>query len=243
VTEQPRYFFVHLQKTGGTALFQRLRDGFGSDAVYPTSQDNGDVRAVTDIHHLVSRYASQRGELEVITGHFPLCAVDVLGDPFTTFTLLRDPVERTLSLLRRRQERDPRFAGMALEAIYEDADLQPVMQNHMVKMLSMRPEEMGPTPITAVITFDRPRLERAKERLATVDLVGLQEQFDEFCAALEQRLGRDLGPPRFANRTAPQPVADAFRARIAADNAADAELHEFAAELISARGDQGSSRV
>ena len=27
--EPERFFFVHLQKTGGTALFQRLREGFG----------------------------------------------------------------------------------------------------------------------------------------------------------------------------------------------------------------------
>ena len=48
----PRFFFLHLQKTGGTALFQRLRDGLGPAAVYPTPADQGDVAAVIDVDHL-----------------------------------------------------------------------------------------------------------------------------------------------------------------------------------------------
>ena len=34
------WFFVHLQKTAGTALLQRLRDAFGDEAIYPTVSDN-----------------------------------------------------------------------------------------------------------------------------------------------------------------------------------------------------------
>ena len=30
MSDPPRFFFVHLQKTAGTALFQRLRDHFGT---------------------------------------------------------------------------------------------------------------------------------------------------------------------------------------------------------------------
>ena len=32
--DEPRYFFVHLQKTAGTALFKRLRYAFGTEAVF-----------------------------------------------------------------------------------------------------------------------------------------------------------------------------------------------------------------
>ena len=38
---QPRYFFVHLQKTAGTALFRRLRHAVGTDAVYPLPAEQG----------------------------------------------------------------------------------------------------------------------------------------------------------------------------------------------------------
>src|SRR5688572_25377881 len=138
-----RYFFLHLQKTGGTALFQRLRDGLGPPAVYPTPADQGDVAAVIDVDHLRATVPTDGSGPSVITGHFPLCVVDVLGGAFTTFTVLRDPVERTLSLLRRRQAADERFRGRPLEDIYADPGLQDIIRNHMVKMLSLRVEEMG----------------------------------------------------------------------------------------------------
>ena len=54
----------------------------------------------------------------MVTGHFPLCAAEVLGVPFTTFTLLREPVERTLSLLRHRRERRAGAGRASLEEIY-----------------------------------------------------------------------------------------------------------------------------
>lgn len=241
MVEPTRYFFVHLQKTGGTALFQRLREHFGSPAVYPTPEDHGNVRAVTEVAHLVERFRAQRDTIQVVTGHFPLCMVDVLDAPFTTFTILRDPVERTLSLLRRRKVAEDRFHGVPLETIYEHPELEPIIRNHMVKMLSLTPDEMGPTPLTTRVTFDAARLERAKHNLATIDVVGLQEEFDEACAELSRRFGWDLGPPRFANRTAREPVADALRERIAADNAHDVELHRFAVDLVAQRQAQGDA--
>jgi hypothetical protein len=231
-----RFFFVHLQKTGGTALFQRLREGFGPAAVYPTPEDRGDVRAVTDVGHLRARLREHGDDLRVITGHFPYCTIAVLGGPFTTFTLLRHPVDRTLSLLRRRKLVEPRFQDMELEAIYEDPVLQDIIRNHMVKMLSLTPDEMGATPLTVPVTFDDDRLERAKGNLARIDVVGLQEHFDDFCAALEARIGRSLGAPRFANRTPRSPVTAALRERIAADNQADIQLYRFAEGLVEDRG-------
>jgi hypothetical protein len=236
MVEPERFFFVHLQKTGGTALFQRLRESFGPSAVYPTPDDQGDVAAVIDVNHLVARFGAHRDEIRVVTGHFPLCIVDVLDVPFTTFTVLRDPVERTLSLLRRRQAADPRFQGLELEQIYEDAPLRDIIDNHMVKMLSLTAAEMGPTPLTLPVTANRARLEQAQRGLERIDVIGLQERFDDFCAALEGRFGWDLGAPRFANRTPHRPVSAELRDRIAADNAMDGALYEFGRRLVEERG-------
>lgn len=238
MAEHQRFFFVHLQKTGGTALFQRLRESFGPAAVYPMPEDHGDVRAVTDVAHLIDRFALRHDHLRVVTGHFPLCIAEVLGEPFTTFTLLRDPVERTLSLLRRRKIAEARFHNLELEEIYEDATLQVIIRNHMVKMLSLTPAEMGPSPLTTSVVFDDARLDLAKRNLARIDVVGLQERYEDFCHELTARFGWDLGAPRFANRTAPQPVRDALRDRIATDNAIDAELYRFATELVTTRASE-----
>lgn len=233
--EAERFFFVHLQKTGGTALSQRLRESFGPSAVYPTPADEGDVSAVLDVTHLIERFRESRDDLRVVTGHFPLCAVEVLGVPFTTFTVLRHPVARTLSLLRRRKVVEARFHGLELEEIYEDAALQDIIRNHMVKMLSLSVDEMGATPLTLPVTFDEARLDRAKHNLGGIDVIGLQEHFEDFCAVLATRVGRDLGEPRFANRTPAAPVSDGLQERIAADNQMDLELYRYAEQLVEER--------
>ncbi len=237
--EPARFFFVHLQKTGGTALYQRLRECFGPPAVYPTPDDHGEVAAVLDVRHLTRRFRADP-DLRVVTGHFPYCTGEVLGVPFTTFTVVRDPIERTLSVLRRRQVADEQFVGRELDEIYADAALRVIIDNHMVKMLSMTPDEMGLTPLTQSVTFDRERLGRAQHNLERIDVVGLQEQFEDFCATLETSFGWDLGAPRFANRTPHRPVPDGLRERIAADNRWDAELYRFAQDLVAARGPTGA---
>lgn len=231
-----RFFFVHLQKTGGTALFQRLRHCFGAAAVYPRPEDDSGPTAVLDVGHLVDDLRAHGEEVSVITGHFPLCVVDVLEGPFATFTVLRDPVERTLSLLRRRQRADEHFEGWTLDAIYDEPSLRPIIWNHMVKMLSMTPAEMTTTPLVAEVALTPSHLERAQQNLAErIDVFGFQEDFDELCAALETRFGWDLGPARVANRTPPQPVPAALRDRIAEDNQLDVELYAFAERLHADR--------
>jgi len=234
--DERRFFFVHLQKTGGTALFQRLRDQFGAPGVYPTPDEQGDVRAVTDFDFLVDRLRMHGDRVRVVTGHFPLCAADLLGGGYTTFTVLRDPVERTLSLLRRRQKAEERFHGRDLEDIYTDDSLRDIIHNHMVKMLSLTADEMSSAPLVMPLDFDRARLEQAKRNLRDrIDVFGLQEHFDDFCAELSSRFDWDLGVPRFANRTQRAPVSEALRERIAEDNRVDGELYAFAVQLWEER--------
>ena len=55
-------------------------------------------------------------------------------------------------------------------------------------MLSLTCEEMDDGALTRV-EFTEERLERAKKRLAEVDVVGVQEDFEGFCAELSSRFG------------------------------------------------------
>jgi hypothetical protein len=230
-----RWFFVHLQKTAGTALFQRLRHHFGTGAVYPMPEYQGTPEAVLDVDLLVERFA-RHDEIRVVTGHFPLCTLQRLPGDFATFTVLRDPVERALSFLRHQREEEPRFHGARLDEIYEDPICRDgLLRNHMVRMLSLSDEEMTAGALTP-ITVDDARLATARDALERrIDVVGVQERFDAFCEELEDRFGWDLGPRRFANRTAPMPADDALRARIAADNVHDIRLYDFARDLTSQR--------
>ena len=230
-----RYFFVHVQKTAGTSLIRRLRHTYGQTGIYPNKTDGDIVACVISIEHLLERWRARNHEIRVVTGHFPLCTAELLDGEFTTLTLLREPVERTLSYLRHHRVLTPEDRDTPLEAIYHDSfRFHGLVHNHMVKMFSLTREEMDAGMLTRV-EFTPERLERAKERLAGVDAIGLQEDFDYFGAEVADRFGWRLGEPLHANRTEPIDVSESFRARIAEDNAFDVELYEFAQQLCERR--------
>ena len=183
------------------------------------------------IDRLVREWSVRRKDIRLIAGHFPLCTTELLGGGFTTLTLLREPVERTLSFLRHRRALAPAMQDKSLEEIYEDPQhFHWLVHNHMVKMFALRTSEMTGGMLTKV-EFTQAHLARATEQLAAVDAVGLQEGFDEFCAYLEQRFAWQLGTSLRANQTEPEPASEALRARIAADNPLDVEFYEFAQRL------------
>jgi hypothetical protein len=234
-----RYFFVHMQKTAGIALRQLLMNHFGEVAVYPTRGVDGTdpVKLVLSVDHLRQRIAARGDQVRVITGHFPLCTTQLLEGRFTTLTLLREPVERTLSYLRHHRENERADRHKSLEEIYHDPfRFYGLVHNHMTKMLSLTPAEMTDGMLTRV-EFDRDRLGRAKEALAGIDAVGLQERFEDFCDELSARFGWRLAEPEIVNASVPVEVSEGFRARIAEDNALDIELYEFAGQLVALRDD------
>jgi hypothetical protein len=240
--EQPaqpeRFFFVHMQKTGGISLYMRMQRQFGEEGVYPDAGD-GDPVAVAPqlmVHVLLRRWAERRDRIRVVTGHFPLCTTDLLDAEFVTFTILRDPVERTLSYLRHHRKTNPAAGKLSLEEIYEETgNFRHFIENHMVKMLSLRSEEMTDGMMT-VVDFDSQRLRTAKGALEKLDAFGLQEDLEGFAHLLERRYGWRLGPPVHENVTEPARVPASFRRRIAEDNRLDLELYEHGRRTLGERG-------
>jgi hypothetical protein len=228
-----------MQKTGGVSLYVRLQREFGEDAVYPAKSD-GDAVAVapqlmTDV--LLERWAQRRDRIRVVTGHFPLCVVELLDADFATFTIVRDPVERTLSYLRHHRTTTPADSEKPLQAIYENpGNFKHFIDNHMVKMLSLRPSEMLPSAMMTVAKMDGLRLETAKSALEGMEAIGLQEDLEGFAQGLEKAFGWRLGPPVRQNVTAPAEVPISFRKRIAEDNGLDMQLYEHGRQLLRRRG-------
>jgi hypothetical protein len=243
-----RFFFVHVLKTGGTDLFTRLGGDpsievehpyhFDVSEIYPNDTD-GDVFTVApqlSVDQLLERWAVRRDEIRIVMGHFPLCTVELLDAPFVTLTVLREPVERTLSFLRHHRKLTPADRNKSFEEIYEDQfRFDSLIHNHMVKMFTLTKEDMTDGMLTKV-DFTLDHLERAKQRLATVDVLGLQEHFEEFCAELTRRFGWDLGEPLWANRTQPADFSPELVERIERDNALDIEFYGFARSLYRERG-------
>lgn len=237
-----RFFFVHLQKTGGTTLVHRLPRRFRPNEIYPDSSDGAIETAVISVDHLLARWRIRGREIRIVTGHFPLCITELLGAPCATMTVLREPVERTLSYLRHHRAATPTDAAKSLEEIYEDPfRFDGLIHNHMVKMLSLTVETMRQGALTHV-DLGPADLRRAEENLEGVDVVGLQEHFEGFWDDLRLRFGWQLGEPARSNETVHVPVSRAFRARIAKDNELDAELYRYATDLwIRRRREQTGS--
>lgn len=232
-----RYFFLHLQKTAGTTVLRRMKPAFADPAaIYPGPDDGPFPNSTLMVDHLLERWRARGDEIAVVTGHFPLCTTELLGGSWRTFTVLRDPVERTLSFLRYHRARTPDAAEVPFEEIYEDpVRFHGLIHNHMVKMLALRADEMTAGTMT-VVAFEREHLDRAIAALEGIDVVGLQDGLDPFCDALAARFGWALGPPQFSNRTRPAEVSESLRRRIAADNALDLELWDHAQALVARRG-------
>jgi hypothetical protein len=254
--------FVHVMKTGGSTLFRHLSAHFADDEVFPSRalDIEPDGRARLDVSryldHLSMPYLAalpeaRRRRIRVYVGHFPYVAREVLGGDLVTMTLLRDPVERTISLLRQRKREipwanDPNRPARPTTATLEELYARPfvfqlLIRNHQTKIFSLRQSD-APETYLDDIHVDEERLALAKENLAAVDLVGLTERYDEFLDEVEARFGWTVEREARTNVTPVEdrhPVSEALRQRITEDNAIDIAFYEYAKELVELRRARG----
>lgn len=237
-------------KTGGTALTTNVAKNFTVDEVYPHpvldladfGSDNVRFR-ITTIDYLRSLPEERRETIRLYAHHFPFVACELLGGGFHTMTILRDPVDRTVSLLRQFQRAETSMTcedlsgEIALEEIYERPNVyEPFVHNHQTKIFSMTVAD-HPMGYLQTIDVDTARLAVAKRNLEAVDVVGLTERHADFVEALAERFGWRLKREARGNAApgGPPEVARSFRRRIAADNAIDMQFYEFARQLVDAR--------
>jgi len=275
--DERRFFFVHLMKTGGTSFAFQLRKHFQAQEFFPSEfdrRDERDVAVYVSIARLLRLSPERRAAIRIYTGHFPFVAAELLDPDLVTLVLLRDPVERTFSVLKHFKRLYKRYHEYTLDEIYNDPFVfAHFIENHQTRMFSVtaadRPEAFGsnmsywataallgigpPPENEEQIELDRERAvaaakessvdERrfgvAKQQLAKVDVIGFTEQYDEFIDELRSRFG---WWPSGVNTDAKANLSreswaepDGLRERIAADNAFDVELYEYAQRLVERR--------
>ncbi|MDH4169480.1 MAG: sulfotransferase family 2 domain-containing protein [Acidimicrobiia bacterium] len=230
------FFFIHVMKTAGGSFRNHLLATFGREASYPQwDVDSG--MANVELATLDAVDDERFARLRAFSGHFPyLASVRVeqrLGRPVTRLTILRHPVDRTISLLGDMRHWNEQTRGRSIEQLYDDPMLNAMfVANHMTKIFALTEADDPPNYMHG-LTIDDDRLALAQQRLATVDVVGRRERFDDFIAEVERRYGWSIAerPDRHLARGEDFEVSDSFRARIAEDNAYDMAFYDYATRL------------
>jgi hypothetical protein len=234
ISADSRFFFIHIMKTAGDTFRQHAYANFEAGEVYPAKDLDVDLQLANwSIDYVTRLPPERRARTRVYTGHFPFVTVELLGLDVITMTILRDPVDRTISRLRHRQHYDDQSRSMRLEEIYEDPFFFPMhIHNHQAKMFAITIRDC-PESFMDVLDVDERRLGIAKRNLEQVDVLGFQERFDEFLGEVEQRyewrfraLRRGHGVPPLTSD-----IPRSFRKRIGEDNAADVAFYEHARDL------------
>ncbi len=204
-------YFFHIPKTAGMPVWRFVEQSFPAEKVCP--------------HRLWERLIAvprpALAQWDVFRGHFLSHLEPFLGRRLRTFTMLRDPVERTVSHYRhvRRAREHPfhaKASNMSLAEFCLDPSTRHMVENYQASYLAKAPRD--PERIARTLTpeqlarfelqetlqypdaFDSAAelFERARERLAGFAVIGFAEDFspslDRFSQALHCAAPRPFEP-------------------------------------------------
>ena len=203
-------YFLHIPKTAGTSFVAILNRHFSSDEISPYS--------------LLDRVAEliDKGEKEelnkypLIQGHLGYSVIKYLGEAPQIITMLRDPIERTISLFNhiKREESHWMHKDISPEATIEeflsypparnlvcnfqicniamDFDLSKEFKNKNGDILGKNQGSLLAEAVDIEDKQDEKLLDIAKDRLEKFTFVGITEEFEKSIKLLEKIMGWEV---------------------------------------------------
>jgi hypothetical protein len=146
--DKRKLLFIHIMKTGGTSFSELVCCNFPPDARYPDAclPSEAHLMNFMEAYMYVPRFISDVNrlgdQLHMVRGHVPYAVRALLEGHYEALTILRDPVERTVSHLKHCRKFHKEHQNMELEKIYELPWFKAsFFQNYQTKIFSMSPEE------------------------------------------------------------------------------------------------------
>lgn len=230
-------FFIHLPKTGGLTVTKHIHDILEHGEAYPVNL-KAPSEQFRDIQGLLPVLRARQSPPRFISGHFPFHLADEFDFPVVTATVIRDPVDRVLSQLQMLADEDKALDAISFEEMYDNGYNFPLLLDNMqTKMLSATADDKM-TTFFDLVRVDATRLERAKHNLRKVDLIGFQDNLEDFISQITDRFGWPRKPVESIN-ISPQKrdVSASFKQRIAEDCRFDYELQAYARGLVQERSE------
>jgi hypothetical protein len=223
--------FLHIPKTAGTSLIELLARNFAV----------GETLRMTDVHRPVDHLATDveialaEGK-RLICGHFHYPVIAGLRDAVMPFTLLRDPVDRIVSLYRFWRTQDtgtgPMTAGRFACNLARALDFDDFIECDHPLIVSATRDEMCKTlraPDAGVSDPDM-LFPSARKTLDGMPF-GIASRMTESLRLLSHRLGLNMASPIRLNTSDPSLLAiptPEQRERIIRRNLADTALYDHA---------------
>lgn len=226
--------FNHIPKTAGTTMHRVLQRALGMERIHYSTVLGEHPEAVARIAAELDRPLEGQHAVVAHTG-VGIEALLPARHSYSRFTVLRDPVARTVSAYFHMHDHGGLPEGMTFERFLREEPLHTFnSQTAFLAGLAAR-HHLGEGEIAAA-AVDREALATAKAELAAHDVVGVTDRFDETLLLLRDAYG--WGPRQVlyrstnvgrARHAAPPTPAELELAR--ANNELDLELYEAAREL------------
>ena len=228
---EPKLVYIHIPKTGGMSFTAFLADGVRPRAALS-------INAPMQITFLSD---DQLNGHELITSHTGVIIFNRLRGNYKRVTLLRDPVERVLSLYYYQRSNNVQTVlcqaarTLSLEEFVQSKEWQIVsaVRDHQTWMLFH-----DPSPIYRLEHKDTPPetiLDTAKRTLAGFDCVGFLEDYEASLAAICTAFGWERQETRHINKTetrlAREEISAATLRVLESSVELDRELYAYARSL------------